>query len=152
MRRAVPSDISVLVDLRMALFAEVDGTDPAAADPQLAEATRRYIEKALADGSLVVWVAECQGEIVGTHSLAYFQRPPYPGNLTGREAYLLNVYSVPSLRRQGIATALIEAAMATVRVEGMARVWLHASTAGRPLYEKAGFRANGSEMEWLNLA
>jgi ribosomal protein S18 acetylase RimI-like enzyme len=77
-----------------------------------------------------------------------FVRPPYPGNLAGREAYLLNMYTLPDYRKQGIANALLDAMAAEAIARGFGKVWLHASEAGRPLYERIGFVANPAYMEW----
>jgi predicted GNAT family N-acyltransferase len=48
-----------------------------------------------------------------------------------------------SARRQGIATALLEAADAETRALGGQRLVLHAQTYARRLYETAGYRAHG---------
>ena len=77
-----------------------------------------------------------------------FVRPPYPGNLAGREAYLLNMYTLPDYRKQGIASALLDAMEAEAIARRFGKVWLHASEAGRPLYERIGFVANPAYMEW----
>lgn len=48
-----------------------------------------------------------------------------------------------SARRQGIATALLQAAEAETRAAGGRRMVLHAQTYARQLYENAGYRAHG---------
>jgi predicted GNAT family N-acyltransferase len=48
-----------------------------------------------------------------------------------------------SVRRRGIATALLEAAEAETRAAGGRRLVLHAQTYARELYELAGYRARG---------
>lgn len=55
----------------------------------------------------VSWVATSDQCIVGTATLAEYRRPPYLGNLSGREAYLLNVFTVPAHRRQGIDRSIV---------------------------------------------
>ena len=56
-------------------------------------------------GSARSWVVEEEGEVVACATLALFVRPPYPGNLAGREGYLLNIYTRPAWRRRGMANA-----------------------------------------------
>lgn len=46
-------------------------------------------------------------------------------------------------RRQGIATALLQAAEHEARKRRASRIVLHAQTYARPLYEQAGYRARG---------
>jgi ElaA protein len=46
-------------------------------------------------------------------------------------------------RRQGIATALLQAADAETTAAGGRRLVLHAQTYARPLYERAGYQSRG---------
>ena len=51
----------------------------------------------------------------------------------------------PSVRRHGIATALLDAADAETRAGGANRLVLHAQTYARSLYEGAGYEPRGRE-------
>lgn len=145
--QATEADIPALVSLRMALFCEVGELSDPAADPALRQATIDYFTTAQADGSALSWVAEVGNRIVAAGTLALFVRPPYPGNLAGKEAYLLNMYTLPAWRKQGIASALLDTMLACAREQQLGKVWLHASDEGRPLYERLGFMANPTCLE-----
>ncbi|HDX8441688.1 GNAT family N-acetyltransferase [Aeromonas hydrophila] len=147
-RQATQADIPMLVTLRMALFCEVGELSEPLADLDLWQATSRYFGTAQAEESARSWVAEVDGEVVASATLALFVRPPYPGNLAGREGYLLNMYTLPAHRRQGLAGALLGQMADYARVQQLGRVWLHASDEGRPLYERIGFVANPAYLEW----
>jgi GNAT superfamily N-acetyltransferase len=54
-------------------------------------------------------------------------------------ATILNVYTDPEYRRRGIARLLMETMIDWCKRKGLARVNLHASDAGRHLYESLGF-------------
>ncbi|MEN9583868.1 MAG: hypothetical protein RLZZ616_874 [Pseudomonadota bacterium] len=148
-RQATQADIPVLVSLRMGLFCEVGELSDPLVDVDLWQATSAYFSTAQADGCARSWVAEVGGEVVASGTLALFVRPPYPGNLSGREAYLLNMYTLPAYRKQGMASALLNAMVAYACAEQLGKVWLHASDEGRPLYERVGFVANPAYLEWL---
>lgn len=147
-RQATPADITALVALRMALFCEVGELADPDGDPALRQATHAYFSKASAERSALSWLAEVDKQIVAVGTLALFERAPYPGNLAGREAYLLNMYTSPAWRQQGIATELLDAIAGYATSHQLGKVWLHASEAGRPLYERIGFAANSAHMEW----
>ncbi|HHQ4565590.1 MULTISPECIES: GNAT family N-acetyltransferase [unclassified Aeromonas] len=147
-RQATQADIPALVTLRMALFCEVGELSEPLADLDLWQATSRYFSTAQAEESARSWVAEVDGEVVASATLALFVRPPYPGNLAGREGYLLNMYTLPAHRRQGLAGALLDQMADYARAQQLGRVWLHASDEGRPLYERIGFVANPAYLEW----
>lgn len=57
----------------------------------------------------------------------------------GRHAIILNVFTEPDWRHQGIAVLLLERIIEWARAERLDRLVLHASEAGRPLYESLGF-------------
>jgi GNAT superfamily N-acetyltransferase len=50
------------------------------------------------------------------------------------------MYSEPEARRLGIAKQLLQTMLDWCRHEGFRSVALHASPAGRPLYESLGFQ------------
>ena len=147
-RRATQADIPALVSLRMGLFCEVGELSDPLADLDLWQATSAYFSTTQADDSARSWVAEVGDEVVASGTLALFVRPPYPGNLSGREAYLLNMYTLPAWRKRGMASALLDAMAAHAREQRLGKLWLHASEQGRPLYERLGFVSNPACLEW----
>ena len=147
-RQARAVDIPALVALRMQLFCEVGELASPQADPALWQATVDYFTRAMSEEGALSWLAEVDKQVVAAGTLAMFVRPPYPGNLAGKEAYLLNMYTLPDYRKQGTASALLDAMAAEAIARRFGKVWLHASEAGRPLYERIGFVANPAYMEW----
>ena len=147
-RAAQAADIPALVALRMALFCEVGELARPDEDPALWQATLAYFTRAMEEGSARSWLVEVEGEAVACGTLALFVRPPYPGNLAGREAYLLNMYTLPAWRKRGMASALLDAMAAHAREQRLGKLWLHASEQGRPLYERLGFVSNPACLEW----
>lgn len=51
------------------------------------------------------------------------------------------MYTEPGARRRGVAKMLMNAMIGWCRAEGFRSVWLHASDAGRPIYQSLGFEA-----------
>ncbi|MCF5764457.1 GNAT family N-acetyltransferase [Aeromonas veronii] len=153
-RQARTADILALVALRMQLFCEVGELATPQADPALWQATVDYFTRAMSEEGALSWLAEADKQeggkqIVAAGTLALFVRPPYPGNLAGVEGYLLNMYTQPQWRRQGIATALLDTIAAFAIARQLGKVWLHASEQGRPIYERIGFVANPAQLGWL---
>ncbi|WP_334852677.1 GNAT family N-acetyltransferase [Nostoc sp.] len=71
------------------------------------------------------------------------------GNLSGLEAYILNVYTIPMWRGQGIVTALLKQIISFVRATEAKRLWLHTTEDGKRIYEKLGFVSTSKEMEMV---
>jgi GNAT superfamily N-acetyltransferase len=74
-------------------------------------------------------------------------RPPYPGNATGLDGYVTNMYTLPAYRRRGLARQLLEVLIAHARQVGIKRLFLESSREGQQLYEGFGFRlSRGMEL------
>ena len=146
MRRATLDDLDALVRLRVALMCEM-GAVAAADEGALAEAVRRYLLLELPAGHFLAWVAvDGAGAVIACGGLVFLQKPPSPQNHSGREAYIMNMYTEPTWRGRGLAASIFDAIMAHTREAGASLVRLNATESGRPLYERAGFRASGTEM------
>jgi GNAT superfamily N-acetyltransferase len=145
-RRASTADIPGLLALRRELFQSMgwQGESELAA---MESACRRYFESAIPDGRFHGWVAESDGRPVATAGLVVHEVPPTARNPSGREGYVMNMFTRPEWRRRGIARALLHAVLDFLREQGIAQVSLHATADGRPLYEQAGF-ADSHEMRF----
>ncbi len=73
-------------------------------------------------------------------------RIPTLGHPTGRRAHVMNVYTAPDFRRQGIARRMFRLVHREAEQRGVTEITLNATAAGRPLYEQLGFRANDEGM------
>lgn len=146
-RRATLDDLDALVHLRVALMREM-GAVAAAEEAPLAEAVRRYLLLELPAGRFLAWVAaDGSAAPVACGGLVFLQKPPSPQNHSGREAYIMNMYTEPTWRGHGLAASIFGAIVAHARAAGAGLIRLNATESGRPLYERAGFRASGTEME-----
>ena len=103
-------------------------------------ATRARLASQLASGEYSGWLVEHQGLVVGGAGVLLHQYYPSAANPRGRPtAYILNVFTEPEHRRRGLAKRVVEAILAWCRVNDIPRASLHASTAGRPVYQQLGF-------------
>jgi len=141
-RQATPEDIDLLVSLRLDFLREEFG-DPTVDGmmPELRERLEAYFCNHLGK-EYFAWVAEIDGRAVSSVFCVLDEHPANPSSPTGKVATLLNVYTDPPFRRQGIATRLLEAAVREAEERGADRVDLSATPAGRPVYEKLGFIAS----------
>ncbi len=146
-RAAGMADLEALVDTRVALFRELEGLSESA-EVEFRARCRDIMAQLLGDGRGVAWLAVTPEHAVqGAAFLLEFPRLPSPRNLRSREGYALSVYVTPEFRRQGVASALMAGAIAEARQRGHARIRLHATPDGRPVYERLGFKGRDDEME-----
>ena len=152
-RRATAADAGALARCRLDLFRELDHEPPPGPAPVFEAVCQETLARFLEEGTCVAWVAETPGEPapVGSLVVLIYPRLPSPGNLRTTEGYILSVFVAPAERHRGIASALTQTAINHARQAGFARLRLHATRWGRPVYERAGFRRRDDEME-LDLA
>jgi GNAT superfamily N-acetyltransferase len=144
--------VEMVTELRMALLSELGELSSEEEMEPLRRATRQFLARQPTTGRHFTSIAEEAGKLVGIASLEVFERLPYPGNLSGREGYVLNVYAEPAYRNQRVASSLVGDLVGLARREGVGRLWLHASAYGRGVYEAAGFEARTLEEMELVLA
>ncbi|MBN1170852.1 MAG: GNAT family N-acetyltransferase [Micromonosporaceae bacterium] len=68
-----------------------------------------------------------------------YTRLPGPRNLDSRVGYIQWVATDPAWRGRGYARAVLNSLLEWFRGEGVNQCELHATPAGRPLYESLGF-------------
>jgi GNAT superfamily N-acetyltransferase len=145
LRPARAGDIPALVNHRRWMFedmAHLDGrsVDPAKMDA-MDEAYAAYLPAHLADGSMVAWVVELDGQICASGAVSILRDyPPHYANLRGWMPMLHGMYTLPEHRRKGYARRIVEQAIAYCRENGFSVLSLNASREGRPLYESLGFK------------
>jgi GNAT superfamily N-acetyltransferase len=108
---------------------------------------RRWVREEMAAGRFrAVMVETRAGRPVGSGALWLMPYQPRPGPLgKGKIPYILSMYTEPGHRGRGVASRIVGEMVDWSRTHRYARVVLHASRFGRPVYERLGFEA-GSEM------
>ena len=102
---------------------------------------RRFIEyfaQRIDQGEAQFTVALQNDRIVGTAGALVADG--YPVVISSlRFGYIFGVRVVPEFRSRGVATALTREAIAFLKSLNCRRIRLHASSMGRPIYERLGF-------------
>lgn len=138
-RPATPADAEIITHHRRAMFADMQRGTPAELDAMCASFLPQ-VRRMLAEGSYRGWLAcTAEGRIVAGGGLIVYEWPTRPGDPNTHRAYILNVYTEPEYRRRGLARRIMNAILGWCREQGFKTVSLHASSAGRPLYESMGF-------------
>src|SRR5690242_20657892 len=103
----------------------------------------------LAHGEYVGWLAMPRDDdaVIGGAGVQRRLVRPHPQPLAdgrvavalGRHAIVVNVYTEPAWRRQGVGEALMRHVLDWAAAERLDRLVLHASDQGRRLYQRLGF-------------
>jgi GNAT superfamily N-acetyltransferase len=153
-RPATPVDAAVIAKHRVAMFRDMGEVPTEALAAQLLAKSMTALTGWLYDQSYVGWLAVDDGGTVlagaGVHIKPQLPRISHDGARVVADPIplVVNVYTQPEWRGQGIARALMNVLMEWAAEQGADRLVLHASDAGRPLYLSLGFEAT-NEMRWF---
>ena len=139
-RRAAPRDCDIILHHRRSMFQEMKegASDELDRTVQIA---RPWLMTALSNGTYQGWLAEdSQRKVVAGAGVVVLSWPASPKNLENRRALIVNVYTELEFRGQGLARQLMLTALDWLKEQGFRMAALHASDAGRHLYETLGFR------------
>ncbi|MEL6308887.1 MAG: GNAT family N-acetyltransferase [Chloroflexota bacterium] len=140
-RMATIEDVAIITHHRNAMFKDMGhGTDQSRVE--MDKHFTDWFHRHFTDGSYLGWLA-CDGDdVVAGLGLWLMDWVSPVSGYDGRLPYILNVYTEPTYRKQGIAKRLVNDCIAYCRAEGYEQIRLHYSDAGRPIYEKLGFIQN----------
>jgi GNAT superfamily N-acetyltransferase len=134
-------DAETVIAHRRAMFFEMGYRDEAVLNAMVV-AFRPWLVRKMEEGEYLAWLAvRADGSVAAGLGLWLMDWPPHMVGPGSRRGNILNVYSDPDSRRQGLARRLMELALEWCKANRIRAVILHSSNAGRPLYEKLGFRA-----------
>lgn len=131
-------DIDELQRLRFAYleedFGDISDENRAQIDASLPDYLRRQLNR-----DLFVYTAR-EDRICACVWLLSLEKPASPAFPNGKTGFVMNVYTDPAYRRQGLATRLMNMMLDEAKEMGLDMVELKATDAGYPVYKKVGFQ------------
>ena len=98
-------------------------------------------------GEHIAYLVYDNGTFIGAGGVSFYQVMPTYHNPSGNKAYIMNLYTAPEYRRQGIALHTLDLLVSDAKQQGVSQIALEATDMGRPLYAKYGFVKMNDEME-----
>lgn len=95
-----------------------------------------YYKRALETGGHIAYLVYDNKTFIGAGGVSFYQVMPTYHNPTGKKAYIMNMYTAPEYRRQGIAIHTLDLLVKDAREQGASQIALEATDMGRPLSEK----------------
>jgi GNAT superfamily N-acetyltransferase len=138
-RTATRDDAETIAGHRRSMFFDMGHRDEEQLNAMIT-AFRPWLCEKMTSGEYLAWMATGgDGAIVAGLGLWLMDWPPHLVGPGSRRGNILNVYTVPSFRRRGVARRLMEVALDWCGASGIRAVILHASDEGRSLYKSLGF-------------
>ena len=148
-KKARIQDIDELVKTRMIVLRAANRLTDDADMSQVERESYEYYKRALVTGEHIAYLVYDDRKFIGAGGVSFYQVMPTYHNPSGRKAYIMNMYTAPEYRRQGIAYKMLDLLTAEARKQGILQIALEATDMGRPLYEKYGFVPAKDEMELM---
>ena len=146
-KRATMEDIDELVRTRIIVLRAANKLSDDEDMSVVEEESKAYYRRALETGEHIAYLVYDNGAFVGAGGVSFYQVMPTYHNPTGKKAYIMNMYTAPAYRRQGIAFHTLDLLVKVIRKQGVSQITLEATEMGRPLYEEFGFVGMKDEME-----
>ena len=147
---ATLEDLDLLTSSRIEVLREANKLESSVDMSEFEDSSREYYKRALADGTHTAILVMDKGSFVGAGGMSYYEVMPTYHNPSGKKAYVMNMYTNPNYRRQGIALKTLDMLVKDAKKRGITQISLEATDMGRPLYEKYGFTDMGAEMELVD--
>jgi len=106
----------------------------------------RKLSKELPAGSCRSWLIKKGNHIVASGAITIVSLVPTPNDFSSKVAYLHSIYTERAFRGKSFANRIVREALEYCRANGIKRVFLNASDAGRPIYERIGFSSSSDMM------
>ena len=138
-KKATIEDLDQLTETRIEVLR---AANKLSADVDMTEVEKNSYEyycKALQDGSHTAYLVFDGDKFVGAGGVSYFRVMPTYHNPGGYKAYIMNMYTHPEYRRNGIAITTLGMLVEDAKNRGINAISLEATDMGKPLYEKFCF-------------
>lgn len=148
-KKAIVENIDELVRTRIIVLRSANKLSDDVDMSVVEKESYAYYKRSLENGEHIAYLVYDNGTFIGAGGVSFYQVMPTYHNLTGKKAYIMNMYTAPEYRRQGIAVRTLDLLVNDARKQGVSQIALEATDMGRPLYEKYGFVKMEDEMELI---
>lgn len=146
-RIATLNDLDLLTTSRIEVLKAANKLDASTDMANVEKESYNYYKKALEDNTHYAILVMEDDKFIGAGGVSFYSVMPTYHNPSGKKAYIMNMYTAPDYRRQGIAYKTLDMLVKMSKERGIDQISLEATEMGRPLYEKYGFVKMESEME-----
>ena len=143
-KKAAAADIAALVTLRIEVLIAANGLPEGSSLPEVEKNTAVFLSERF--DNQVTLLAYDGADIAAVGSVCFYEIMPTCDCPSGKRAYIMNMYTRESRRRQGLATLILDRLVKETHERGITSIALEATDMGRGVYEKYGFVQADNEM------
>lgn len=145
-KKATIEDIDILTKTRIEVLKAANKLSEDVDMTEVEKQSYEYYSKALKEDVHKAYLVFDDTKFVGAGGVSYYRVMPTYHNPSGNKAYIMNMYTNPDYRRNGIALKTLDLLVKDAESRGITAISLEATDMGRPLYERYGFINKDAEM------
>ena len=138
--QATSQHLQLLVDSRVDFMREYLGKQEKTIENKLREELKSFFEREIPALTYISCLAMNGEKLAGVGGMKIIQKPGSFRVPDGKCGYIMNMYTYPEYRRQGIGQTILDKMIETGKAMGINFFELHATKDGEPLYLKANFQ------------
>jgi GNAT superfamily N-acetyltransferase len=100
---------------------------------------KNYFDRYIESNNFIGVICECNGNVTSAAFLIINERPANRAFINGKTGTLLNVYTYPEYRKNGIGTTVIKKTIEEAKKQNVSIIDLLATEDGEAVYKKMGF-------------
>jgi GNAT superfamily N-acetyltransferase len=132
-------DVDEMILHRINYLTEMQGERDASTIENLKAELKAFFENGIKSGSFIALVAKYKHITLSYGAIILHSVPGDFNCSTYLEGDILNMYTIPEARKQGISTLILKQLITKAKHLGVTKLALHTSVAGEKLYRSAGF-------------
>lgn len=133
------NDIDEMILHRINYLTEMQGERDITSIEKLKAELKSFFENGIKSGSFIALVAKYKHITLSYGAIILHKVPGDFNCILYLEGDILNMYTIPEARKQGISTMILKQLIAEAKHLGVTKLALHTSVAGEKLYRLAGF-------------
>ncbi len=138
-RKLCNNDTDLFIKLRLDFINEFHKDVDETEKDKLKNSLRNYFERHIKNNDFIGIICEYNKEVISAAYLIIGEWPANRNFINGKIATLLNVYTYPEYRKNGIGTNIIKKIIEAAKEQNVSIINLLATEDGESVYKKAGF-------------
>ncbi|MDP3436483.1 MAG: GNAT family N-acetyltransferase [Bacteroidales bacterium] len=132
-------EIELLTKYRMAYLTELQGEQSSEYQVNLSKELNAFFEQALSEQRFFAFLAVYKGEAISFGAMVVKKIPGDFNKPFYLEGDILNMYTIPSARRNGVSALILKQLIDEAHKRGISKISLHTTKEGEKLYRNFGF-------------
>jgi len=148
-RKMGENDLDIFIKLRLDFLYETNKELTEKNKVLIIDSLKKYYIKYLLNNEFIGIICEYNNTVISAAFLAINEKPANYYFINGKVGTLLNVYTYPEYRKNGISTKILEIIIKEAKEQNVSEIELTATKDGEKIYYKFGF--DESEMKYMKL-